>query len=175
MQQQANSLYTTELRKMTASSQPGREIDLSKRCDCAIHAGIKRVMADIQAGFRLIDIQRTREKTHIWVEEMAWLLDGLQNSALDGLEFMLSTKILDVARFKELRAEIATIRKEAKADLVEVHSPAVGAAIFFELHHDRLKNFGQRIIRNLEFVVKSSDPSVNLASNASSELRAYLN
>jgi len=89
------------------------------------------------------------------LEELAWLFDGIQNSAFDGLEFMLSTKSLDSASVKKLRAEMAKIRKDAKVDLLEVSSPVLGAMIFLESHHFLIKNFTQRVIENLEFVSQS--------------------
>jgi len=114
-----------------------------------MRAGFSRRIVDLEASFRFIDIQRVRDETQTWLEEMAWLLDAIQNGAFDGLEFMLSTKSLDSASVKKLRAEMATIPKRAKVDLLELSSPALGAAICFETPHLLLKNFTQRVIENL--------------------------
>jgi len=141
--------------------------ELMGRCDTAILAGIRRVIADIHSGFRLIDIQRMRDKTQSWVQEMSFVLDGLYNASVDGLEFLLSTKSLDVVSIKSWRAEIANIRNEAKSSLLEVNSPAIAASVYFDNHHDRLTKYGQSVVKNLEFVLHTSNQKVEVLKKSS--------
>ena len=122
--------------------------------------GSRRVITDISAGVRMIELQRDREKILSWVQETSWLLDGLKNSGLDGLDFLYTGRVLDAVMAKAKREEMSEMRNVAKKALLSAHSPAAGAAIYFSKYHEPMKEYCLNISSQLEFFTIAPTPYV---------------
>jgi len=95
-----------------------------------LYASVNRVQQEMSCAITLIEEMQRMLKSTRWQCEVAWLLDGLRNNAMDGIDLEVGLHSMDEREGSTLRHEIQGNFLHARRALFSSPTPVRSAMLF---------------------------------------------